>query len=62
MESPPPTFGKKYPVCPVLTALSSNDKAKSLFPSWKSDQLNNLNIPFVSVLLLLTDIYASCAI
>ena len=30
---PPPTFGKKYPVCPVLTALSSNDKAKSLFPS-----------------------------
>ena len=27
--------GRKYPVCPVLTALSSNNSRKSLLTSWK---------------------------
>ena len=46
-------------MCLVRCLLSSNDKTKNLLLLENLDQLNNLNIGFESLLLLLIDIYSS---
>ena len=48
-------LGRKKPVCAVLTAFSSNNKAKTIFTPGKLDQLSNLNIGFMHAFVVTLD-------